>query len=79
MSKSRGVDIVARALPEPEKDAPTAFDRELKEAIEETLKAGARPENLRIMWKGHEWRWSPLLRRWDLFDDELARPVEKSK
>jgi hypothetical protein len=51
-------------------------DAKLQAVLRELVASGARPEQLRILYQGLEWRWSPVLRRWDLFDEKLAaRPA----
>lgn len=50
-------------------------DAKLQAAIKAAIKAGARPEDLRILWNGVEWRWSAPLRRWDVYDPKLAKRV----
>jgi hypothetical protein len=50
-------------------------DARLKAAIKAAIEKGARPQDLRIQYGELEWRWSPVLRRWDLYDAEAARPA----
>lgn len=49
-------------------------DAAMRKAIKKALDAGARPEDLRILWNGHEWRWSAVLRRWDIYDPTAGLP-----
>lgn len=59
-------------------DAPPThgeLHEQLRAAIDAELKRGTPLEQIRIRYGGHEWRWSKLLRRWDLYDPALVKDL----
>lgn len=54
---------------------PDDFDAQLQAAIRAELDRGVPVENIRIRCGGLEWRWSKLLRRWDLWDPALVKEI----
>jgi len=51
-------------------------DAKLQEAIRSALDKGYPLEGIRILSGGLEWRWSPVLRKWDLYDETLAKRAD---
>lgn len=61
----------------PDQSTAPDFDAQFRAAIDAEIARGARLEDIRIRCGGLEWRWSRLMRRWDLWDPALVADMTK--
>lgn len=60
--------------PEDDEDVKAVLDRVILELVAE----GRDPEHIHVFYRGVHWRWSPMLRSWDIDDPKLAAQVREA-